>query len=90
MIYVFILLNSSKYVVVANTKFQYSEMSKIEITFYKHLSTTQTKKYCFFFSFKTHCISDIIQEKAIRLAISSDGIGRYPKSDFQVPVALWT
>ena len=73
-------------------------MSKIEITFYKHLSTTQTKKYykyicvlhCFFFSFKTHCTSDIIQEKAIRLAISSDGIGRYPKSDFQVPVALWT
>ena len=53
-IYVFILLNISKYVVVAKTKFQYS---KIEITFYKHLSTTQTKKYykyicvlhCFFF-----------------------------------------
>ena len=87
MIYVFILLNISKYVVVAKTKFQYS---KIEITFYKHLSTTQTKKYCFFFSFKTHCISDIIQEKAIRLAVSSNGIGRYPKSDFQVPVALWT
>ena len=69
-------------------------MSKVEI----EKSTTHTIKnskstyvYCIvFFSFKTHCTSDIIQEKAIRLAISSDGIGRYPKSDFQVPVALWT